>query len=91
MVSDYLLLRDYDVGKHAKLVKKMIERFAYAFFEEEEIDLLEKAPEPTPDELVKLTREKMRECIKPFCYFAASIWQSLHEDENPLSAKDATG
>jgi len=91
VVKDYLLLRDYDVGKHTALIDRMTERFHYVFFEDEEIDKINAIPEgeKPPEELVDLTKIKMAQKIKPFCYFTTSIWQGLQEEENPLTPNDA--
>jgi ATP-dependent protease ClpP protease subunit len=87
IASDYLLLRDYDVGKHIRLIKTIFERFSHAFFDESEIKQLTESK--GSDSVKKLALSRMHEAIKPFCYFTSLIWQGLQEDENPLSPRDA--
>ena len=91
VMTDYLLLRDYDLGRHVNLVKTIIERFSHAFFEEEELDRLEVAMNNKAEDAAakSIAVQRVNQTIKPFCYFTASIWQGLQEDENPLSPKDA--
>lgn len=91
IVNDFLLLRDYDIGRHVSLAKTILERFSGAFLSAEEIAKLGATnADGTPDaNAMELGTTKMQNIIKPFCYFTASIWQGLQEDENPLSPKDA--
>lgn len=91
IASDYLLLRDYDLGRHVQLIQTIFQRFSYAFFSEEEIKQMVAAKQKgQADESVRKIADKRAQLtIKPFCYFSSSIWQSLHEEENPLSPRDA--
>ncbi len=88
LISDYLLLRDFDIGTHTNLANSILQLYGEAFFEPkqlEELLKLHKSEEPPTEEI----RQKIREAVSPFCYFAASIWQALQKDENPLSPRDA--
>ncbi len=38
IASDYLLLRDYDVGRHVRLIETIFVRFSHAFFTQEELN-----------------------------------------------------
>lgn len=38
IASDYLLLRDYDVGRHVRLIETIFARFSHAFFTQEELN-----------------------------------------------------
>lgn len=91
IVSDYLLLRDYDLGDHVKLVRTIGERFRDTFFEEGDLEKLEEIPQnkESQGEAERLVLARMQQVIKPFCFFAASIWQGLQEHENALSPIDA--
>lgn len=92
VMSDFLLLRDYDLGRHRQLMKTLIQRFSNTFFEPEHVtkieESIEKGVEPD-EETKKLVWKRMDEVIKPFCYFTASIWQHMQEEENPLTPRDA--
>lgn len=91
IASDYLLLRDYDLGKHVQLIQTIFERFSHAFFDNEEIKQMVAAKEKgqTDDSVKQIADKRIQHTIKPFCYFTSSIWQSLQEEENPLSPRDA--
>jgi ATP-dependent protease ClpP protease subunit len=91
IASDYLLLRDYDLGRHVHLIQTIFQRFSHAFFSEEEIKQMAAAKQKgQADESVQqITDKRVQFTIKPFCYFSSSIWQSLQEEENPLSPRDA--
>jgi hypothetical protein len=91
IASDYLLLRDYDTGRHVRLIETLVARFSHAFFTDEELKKFEEAAanESVNETAKQLAISRGHETIKPFCYFTSMIWQSLQEDENPLSSKDA--
>jgi ATP-dependent protease ClpP protease subunit len=91
IASDYLLLRDYDTGRHVRLIETLVARFSHAFFTAEELKKFDVvAPtEPVSETARQLAISRGHEIIKPFCYFTSMIWQSLQEDENPLSSRDA--
>ncbi len=92
IVSDYLLLRDYDIGRHIRLIDNLSRRFGDAFFEQTELTRLEelhKKGETGGEEFTKIVNQRTHKTIKPFCYFATSIWQGLQVDENLLSPKHA--
>ena len=91
IASDYLLLRDYDVGRHVRLIETLLSRFSHAFFNQEEISkITEAAASKSENESARqLAHSRGHQTIKPFCYFTSMIWQGLQEDENPLSSKDA--
>jgi ATP-dependent protease ClpP protease subunit len=88
IMSDFLLLRDYDMGKHVDAVFTLGYRFKQEFFAQEQIVHLDKllAGDTTEQDVVF---EFMARAVKPFCYFASCIWQVLLESENPLSPMDA--
>jgi len=85
------LLRDYDVGRHVRLIETLVARFSHAFFNEEELKKFEEAVanESASEAAKQLVVNRGHQTIKPFCYFTSMIWQALQEDENPLSSRDA--
>lgn len=92
IAADYLLLRDYDLGRHVRLMNTLVERFGFAFFEEAELKQMLAAQEQgnaTDPANQALVTGRIQQTIKPFCYFASSIWEGLQEDENALSPRDA--
>lgn len=98
VVSDYLTLREYDVGKHVGLVMMILNRFPLAFFSEDEFkqlgnlagNLTSKAiKEQATTDLGKMVLDKLENYVKPLCYFTSSIWRAMHEEENPLTPVDA--
>ena len=91
IASDYLLLRDYDTGRHVRLIETLVSRFSNAFFSDEELNKFEEAAanESASETAKQIAISRGHETIKPFCYFTSMIWQSLQEDENPLSSRDA--
>lgn len=91
IASDYLLLRDYDVGRHIRLIETLIKRFSHAFFSIEEINQFAAAAgnKPAIENLQQLAISRGTQTIKPFCYFASMIWRGLQQDENPMSSIDA--
>lgn len=93
VTADYLLLRDYDVGRHIRLVRTLIERFMHTFFDEAEVAVVAavdwKGEKPPNPETLAMITSRVNDVIKPFCYFTASIWQHLQEEENPLTPRDA--
>lgn len=89
VTSDYLLLREYDMGRHVRLIKTLIKRFSHAFFSDVELAQLEQGEAETDENLRELAVIRGHQTIKPFCYFASMIWRGLQEDENPLSSRDS--
>jgi ATP-dependent protease ClpP protease subunit len=91
IASDYLLLRDYDVGRHVRLIETLITRFSHAFFSPEEINQFDEAAgnKSASETVQQLAISRGKQTIKPFCYFASMIWRGLQQDENPLSSIDA--
>jgi ATP-dependent protease ClpP protease subunit len=91
IASDYLLLRDYDLGRHVRLVETILARFSHAFFTQEELNKFAEASanESIGEAAKQLVINRGHQTIKPFCYFTSMIWRGLQEDENPLSSRDA--
>ena len=95
VVSDFTLQRDYDVGHHTRLVWNLFAKFSSAFFTEQDIATIKAVvanadkPSGVSDETLNYANSRIEEVIKPFCYFAASLWQGLQEEENPLRPSDA--
>jgi ATP-dependent protease ClpP protease subunit len=90
VVSDYLLLREYDMGDHMALVKNIAQLYGHAFFGDDEMKQILAASKTDEFEAIKpMVLKRFAEAITPFCYFAASIWQGLQRDENPLNPKEA--
>jgi len=50
IISDYLLLREYDMGRHVDIVKTIAKRFRREFFLPEEIIQIQNASSGTADE-----------------------------------------
>jgi hypothetical protein len=89
VTADYLLLRDYDLGRHNELIKNLMKRYGRAFFGKDGVKKINAALTGTDDAAKRSTMEQVHERLKPFCYFTSAIWQRLQEDENPLTPKDA--
>jgi ATP-dependent protease ClpP protease subunit/uncharacterized protein (UPF0332 family) len=87
IVSNWLLLRNYDLGKHISVVKVIAKRFPDSFFTKDQIAQI--TAQPKDPQAEAMVHQVMNLAIKPFCYFASCIWEALQEDENPLSPTDA--
>jgi hypothetical protein len=85
--SNWLLLREYDMGGHMQILRTIAKRFAGAFFTAEQLVQIKAEPNAPASETI--VSGVMTTAIKPFCYFASCIWEALQEDENPLSTRDA--
>ena len=87
VVNDFSLLKQYDTGSHHQFFERIVQRFGDAFFTKAELTEVNTST-PTP-ETEKAFTQKVQQRIIPFCYFAASICDVLHQQENPLTAEDA--
>jgi ATP-dependent protease ClpP protease subunit len=99
IMSDFLLLRDYDTGRHIKLMSSLVQQHKKAFFTDEEIQTLsdietkwksgEDIKSDEGRDSLRTVYELYSKTLKPFCYFASSLWAGLQQDENPLTPRDA--
>jgi ATP-dependent protease ClpP protease subunit len=87
IISNWMLLREYDMGGHMRHIQMIAKRFQSSFFTPEEIK--EISAEPRSEAAEGILLNVVNRAIRPFCYFAHCIWLALQEEENPLSARDA--
>jgi Clp protease len=87
IISNWILLREYDMGGHMKHIQMIARRFEANFFTPDEIKQVK--GEPKSEVTRCMVADVVKRSIRPFCYFAHCICSALQEEENPLSAKDA--
>lgn len=89
VVEDYLLLRDYHIGGHTNKLNSLIGRFWRSFLSEQETKDYEQQQTKPKEELEKWLANLAGPRIRPFWYFAVSLWRALQTEDYALSASDA--
>ena len=90
VTSDFTLLQEYHFEHLNSLLWNIISRYSPHFFEPAEVEILDKLFETKdPTFTSQPILDKIVLIIKPFCFFADSIWRSLQINENPLTPADA--
>ena len=89
LVSDYLLLRDYEFGHHQKSLTWVAGRYGLPFLTNEEFAEYKAINEKSEADALKWRINKVAPRLKPFWYFTVRLCQQLQEGENRLSATDA--
>jgi ATP-dependent protease ClpP protease subunit len=87
--QDYLLLRDFHLGEHNRLLRSMVSRFGPSFLFQEQLseyETISGAPQEERDSwLWTHTPDK----VKLFWYYIVCVCRNLQEEENPLSPAGA--
>lgn len=88
IVTDYLLLRDYNLGEHTVMVRKVLDHFGVGFLTDKEFKKYESLKGDG-----KKTLELLSQCaaphLLPLWYFAVSLCRQLMRGEHQLTPPDA--
>ena len=77
IVSNWRLLREYDMGGHMRHIQMISKRFESSFFTPQEIEQVNAEPKSEAAQAIVLN--VVKRAIRPFCYFAHCIWIALQE------------
>jgi hypothetical protein len=89
VIGDYLLLRDYHMGGHTNKLTSMVKRFWRSFLSPDETKIYEQQQTKSKEEMDKWLYEYVEPRIRPFWYFAVSMWRALQTEDYAIGASDA--
>lgn len=89
VIDDYLLLRDYHMGGHTNKLTSMVKRFWRSFLSPDEIKIYEAQQTKTKEEMDRWLYDITEPRIRPFWYFAVSMWRALQTEDYSIGASDA--
>jgi hypothetical protein len=89
IVSDYFLLRDYNLGAHTGLVEDLLEVYGPDFLTAAEIKSFQQIKENDTKKRMTFLREHAEPKLSPLWYFAVSLCRQLMLGENRLTPRDA--
>lgn len=89
IVDDFLILRDYHVGRANNWLRRTALRYGPVFLSPEERKSFDSMQVKPKEEVEKWLLPLVYPHIKPFVYFTYSLCRYLQEQENPLTPRDA--
>lgn len=90
LTSDYLLIRDYCIGDHAKSLSWISQNFGLFFLHKDDAEEYQQnISQKSEAEILAWVEEKIGDRVRTFWYFNVLLCRRLHEGENRLSAEDA--
>lgn len=87
--SDYLAMRDYNLGEHHGVMGGLIQSFGEDFLIEKDRQQFKKIHSSDAKKGRAFLWDKARPTLEPLWYYTVSLCRILLEDENRLTAEDA--
>ena len=89
IMSDYLLLRDYAIGKHQSSLEWVARQVGISFLNSAEFAEFIRRNEQSQKDALEWRINTVIPRVRPFWYFTVRLCQQLQEGENRLSPRDA--
>ena len=89
IIKDYLLLRDFHIGDHLKLLDPILDLFGTDFLTKAESENYERLLTASEEQAKAYLHDTSKPKVLQFWNYAVLICRRLQEGENRLSAQDA--
>jgi ATP-dependent protease ClpP protease subunit len=89
IVSDYLAIRDYNLGEHREIMGGLLKNFGIDFLPDSDKPEYKKLQQSDPKKSITFLWERAMPTLEPLWYYTISLCRILLEDENRLTPADA--